>query len=315
MRKSARLGAYRRKKSRERSESNNTAFFKALKVILVIALVFVGLFLFIGLNTKYWDGRNKVAFAFQVDNGNVGVLVADPSLDELTMLTIPGDTEVNVAEDYGTFRIKNVWQLSRNENLGGRLLPETIMQNFYFPLNLWSGPSGIALARKDFKGVVGFVFSPNSTNIPFGDRLRLSLFALGIQSLGKNDINLGESQFLRKENLKDGQPGYRLNGPSSERLTVYFSDNEMSQALPKVYVIDQTGRFGVAELVGRIVEVMGGKVVSIDKREVKAVNCEVRGRSKSIVSKVANIFSCKVGSGSSDFDIEINLGSDFAKRF
>lgn len=314
MRKSARLGAYRRKKTRERARNSSNAL-RILKIIFVAAVFMAGLYLFVRLNTKYWDGKNKVAFSFQITDGDVGVIVADPGLDELTTLIIPGDTEVNVAENYGTLRIKNVWQLSHNEKLSGRLLPETVMQNFYFPLHLWSGPSGLALDRKDLKGVLGFVFNSSSSNIPFGDRLRLGIFSFGVQSLGKNDINLGESQFLRKEKLTDGQTGYKLSGPSSERLTIYFSDNEMSQAIPKVYIIDQTGSFGTAELVGRIVEVMGGKVVSIDKRATKGDNCEVHGRSKTIVFKIAKLFSCKVGSGGSDFDIEIDLGSEFAKRF
>lgn len=315
MRKSVRLGAYRRKKTRERTRNNDSSVSRLLKIILAVLVFVAGLYLFVRLNTKYWNGKDKVAFAFQETSGDVGVTVADPSLDELTTLTIPGETEVNVAENYGTIRIKNVWQLSHNEKLSGRLLPETVMQNFYFPLHLWSGPSGLSLDRKDFKGVLGFIFSPRSSNIPFGDRLRLGLFALGVQSLGKNDINLGESQFLLKQKLTDGQMGYKLNGAPSERLTIYFSDNEMAQILPKVYIIDQTGSFGTAELVGRIIEVMGGKVVSIDKRDIKTGGCEVHGRSKSMVSKIASIFSCRVGSGGSDFDLEIDLGSDFAKRF
>lgn len=316
MRKSARLGAYRKRRDKEKySAKKDGSLWRFLKIAATVFLLLFGVYLYIHFNTKYWNGRDKVGFVFQENSGDVVVTVADPALNELTTLFIPGDTEVEVAENYGILRIKNVWQLSHNEKLRGRLLPETVMRNFYFPLNLWAGSAGSALGKKDIGDVIKFIFTPSSTNIPFGDRLRLSLFALGIQSLGKNDINLGQSQFLRKENLKDGFPGYRFSGTPSERLTVYFSDNEMSQRSPKIYIIDSTGTFGVADLVGNIVEVMGGKVVSIDKRSTTEEDCKVIGGDKKLVAKVANIFSCQQSIEQNNFDLEIDLGTTFATRF
>jgi len=273
---------------------------------LTLLLLVLGIFLFTYLRTIYWNGRDKLAFAFRMNSGDVGVTVADPKLIEITTLVIPGDTQVDVAENYGTFRIKNVWQLSQNEKLKGRLLPETITQNFLFPTFLWADTE---------VGTLKFIFASNATNIPFGDRLNLALFALKVQGPGRTEINLGQSQFLRKLKLNDGQIGYVLSGQPSSRLTVYFSDNTLSVSGTKVNIVDATGTSDVANKVGQIVEVMGAKVVSVEKKAPTGFGCEVVGADSEIVKKVLTLFSCTDGDRTSDFDLEIRLGQDFAKRF
>jgi len=67
---------------------------------------------------------------------------------------------------------------------------------------------------------------------------------------------------------------------------------------------------------GQIIEVLGGKIVSVDKKqEAGDFDCEILGNNKQINKKIANLFSCKVISGKTDFDLEIRLGTKFAKRF
>jgi hypothetical protein len=285
-----------------------------LRILIPLAII-GAVFLFVKLRTLYWNGSDKLGFAFRTPSGDVGVTVADPHLDELTTLVIPGDTQVDVAENYGTLRIKNVWQLSQNERLKGKLLPETVTQNFLFPVFLWSDEVGESLEAQSVNGVLKFIFNPSQTNIPFGDRVNLALFALRVPSLGKTEINLGESQFLKKQKLNDGLPGYILNGEPSSRLTVYFADNDLAVTGAKVDIVDATGTPGVADKVGQIVEVMGGKVVTVEKKDADASDCVVNGLETKVVKKVQTLFGCKTGVGKSNFDLEIRLGENFAKRF
>ena len=311
MRKNNTMKSTRRKNLMRKK---NKGMGKSFKFLVLLFLV-LGIFLFVYLRTVYWNGRDKLAFAFRMNSGDVGVTVADPKLIEITTLVIPGDTQVDVAENYGTFRIKNVWQLSQNEKLKGRLLPETITQNFLFPTFLWADISGINIGNSSLSGIVKFIFASNATNIPFGDRLNLALFALKVKGPGRTEINLGQSQFLRKLKLNDGQTGYVLNGQPSSRLTVYFTDNTPSVSGTKVNIVDATGTSDVANKVGQIIEVMGAKVVSVEKKEPVGFGCEIAGADSEIVKKVLTLFSCTDGSRTSDFDLEIRLGQDFAKRF
>jgi len=240
----------------------------------------------------------------------------DPKLDEITTLVIPGDTQVDVAHNFGTLRIKNVWQLGINEKVGGSLLPQTITNNFFFPVFLWSENNAGSLEKNGITGILHFIFLPGATNVPFGDRLQMGLFALRIQNLGKTEIDLGQSQFLTKQKLSDGQTGYVISGPISQRLTVYFSDNEVGNQNLKVDIVNATGVPEVADTVGQILEVIGGKVVSVDKiLQPENTDCIVIGMNAGLVKKISNLFSCQIGKGTTNFDLEIQLGQKFAARF
>ncbi|HTK03655.1 MAG TPA: hypothetical protein VL401_02690 [Alphaproteobacteria bacterium] len=292
-----------RAKKHERKQSFGFVFKMLLPLVLVI-----GIFTFVKTTTKFWNNTDKFAFTNIESSGNVDVIVLDPKLGEITTITIPAETEVDVARNYGTLRIKNVSKLSQNEKLDGKLVPETVTQNFLFPVTLWSDAS--------LKDIFKFVFSPGKTNIPFGDRLMAGLFIMKIKDIDKTEIDMGKSQFLHKEKLNDGQIGYKLVGKISERLGIYFSDNEMASENLRVYIVDATNQAGVASNVGEIVEVLGGKIVSIDrKQEPQNSDCEVLGSNKNINKKIANLLSCSVINDKTDFDLEIRLGTKFASRF
>lgn len=273
-------------------------------------------FIFLKATTRYWNGSDKVAFAFKGNGGDVAISILDPKLDEFTTLIIPGDTQVEVAENYGTLRIKNVWQLGINEGKKGRLLSESISRNFRFPVSLWSDSDAMSLKEGSFFTILKFVVIPKGTNIPFGDRVFIGLFALQSGPANKSQIDLGKSQYLTKQKLSDGQAGYVLAGKISEHLQVYFSDNVIAESSARVSIVDGTGKFGIAQIVGEILEVMGGKVVSIDKNnDLSDIDCIVSGKDKKIVKKISTLFSCTSQGVKGDTDLQITLGGMFANRF
>jgi len=283
--------------------------------VLIPAILIIIIFAVFKLGTKYWNGQDKFVIGYRLDSGDVAVSVLDPKLEELTTLAIPGDTQVEVARNLGELRIKNIWQLGVNEKIGGGLLAETITQNFLFPVFLWSDADAKCLTEAKILCLLRFTFFPKSTNISFGDRLAASLFALRITGTNVSWLDLGKNQFLVKQKLNDGVLGYLLTGPVSPRLTMYFSDNSFADKNLRVVIVDSTGRPGVAEKVGQIIEVMGGKVVSVDKKESSESDCLVMGSDKMVVAKIAALFSCKTGKNRGEMDLEIDLGSLFAKRF
>lgn len=301
-----------RAERRKRAIKFGGVWWKILTPLFFVVLIFI----FVKVTTRYWNGSDKFTFAFRTSLGDAAVSVLDPKLGEITTLRIPGDTQVDVSGNYGTMRIKNVWQLGMNEKKGGLLLAGTITRNFLFPVFLWSDETGINIGKGDIAGILGFVLSPQNTNIPLGDRISIALFALKVNSAERTEIDLGKSQFLHKVNLNDGQSGYILTGPIASRLTVYFADNNFADKNIRFEIGDATGRFGISDNVGRVVEVVGGKVVSIDQKPVdENTDCLVMGESPSVTKKIANIFGCKVKTGKRDFDVEISLGAKFAKRY
>jgi hypothetical protein len=306
--------AQRQKKINQKAKYSSILSFSK---ILFLPFLLIFIFLFIKFSTHNWNDKDKFIFTYKEDDGDVVVVVLDPKLGEETKIVIPGETEVIVARNYGTLRIKNVWKLSQNEKLEGKLLPETVTQNFLFPVSLWSDSDAASITSSNVLDIIKFIFLPLKTNISIGDRLSAGIFALKVHDLDKTEIDMGKSQFLHKEKLSDGQIGYRrISGLISQRLGVYFSDNTMSEKNIRFYIVDATGEAGVASLVGQILEVMGGKVVSVDKKqEIGDYDCQVMGSDKDTNRKVASLFSCSITNEKTDFDLEIKLGEKFAKRF
>jgi hypothetical protein len=287
-----------------------------IQKFLLPLLLIIAFFVFMKVSTKYWNNHDKFAFTYRLTNGDAGVMVMDPVLSEMTTIVIPGDTEVNVAQNYGTMRIKNVWQLGVNEKLFGKLLAATVTKNFLFPVFLWSDSDAESLGKGNLGGIIKFIFLPQKTNIPLGDRVEIGIFALKVNGLKTNEINLGKSQFLHKEKLNDGTLGYRLIGPVPQALTVYFSDNDFADKNLRVAITDATGQVQVSEKVGEILEVMGGKIVAIDRvAKNDNLDCQILGSDSKIARKIANLFSCKIEKEKGSYDLEIRLGAKFLKRF
>lgn len=296
-----------RKKRLENNARKGRILGILIKVFIPLCLL-LSIIIYLKLSAKYWNGVDKFAFVFQRSNGDIGITVLDPVLVEETTLVIPGNTQVNVARNYGILTIKNVWKLGIDEKLGGRLLAQTVTDDFLFPTNLWSD-RGIGDVWK-------FIFENKETNISFGDRLSAGLFAMKVKSIDQTEINLGKSDFLQKQILTDGQQGYILSGQISGRLTQYFSDNRFADKNLKFGIIDQTGSFGVANGLGQILEVLGGKVVSVDKRTTQnTLDCQVAGQNPDVVEKVSELFFCQKISDHTNFDLEVIIGREFAKRF
>jgi hypothetical protein len=306
---------------RLRSARRKKVGFAGIFVKVIVPLVLIlALFIFLKLDSRYWNGNDKFAVAYPTTSGDAAVVVLDPKLSEVTTFIIPGDTQVDVARSYGTLRIKNVWQLGKNEKMEGALLAETITQNFLFPTHLWADSEAASLGDGEFIGILKFVFSPLSTNINLGDRLLAGTFALKVGERARTKVDLGKSQFLTKQILSDGQKGFVAAGTIPAQLTVYFSDNDVGSAASgknlRINIIDATGRVEIAQKVGQILEVMGGKVVSVDRRpETDGGGCLIYGKNLKIVKKVASLFSCRVGEAATNFDLEVFLDSQFAKSF
>lgn len=277
-----------------------------VKIGLWILVLLIG-FSFLFFSTKYWDGVNKFSVVTQEPGGDVKVTILDPKLTEITILTIPGDTQVSVSHNLGNFPLKSVWQIGVNEDLGGSLLTDTIRKNFTFPVFLWAGADVDKL---------NFIFSAGKNNLPIGDRIKMYLFARKVPALSISEIDLGESGYLKSKKLTDGTLGHVISGDISSRLAAFFVDNEINQLQTKIYIKDETGSFGVSEDFGKVLEVLGGKVITIDKEAaVGDFDCLVSGKDPKTLTKMKQMFGCSIEKSETSFDIEFKLGKSFFNRY
>jgi len=279
---------------------------------IILILIIIGIFKF---GIKYWTSTDKISVSYPNSQGHIGVTVMDPKFGEMTTLIIPGETQVEVARGYGTLRIKNVLALAKNEKVGGDLLPETVTQNLLLPVFLWSQSDFENAINGRIFGIIKFVLFPVSTNIPFADRVAMSMFLLRTKSSNKEIIDLGKSQFLVKETLNDGQKGFVLNGKISSRISALFTDTKIAESKLKVTINDATNSYKVSELIGGIMETLGGKVVAVNKQPFIGSDCLVEGGDSRIVKNVSLLLHCTRRTKGNNDELIITLDGMFVKRF
>lgn len=287
---------------------------------------FLGLFFLLGLiilfylvisERKFWTGDSKISLVISNTDGSATVSVFDPTLKEITNITIPSNTEVEVAHQLGIWKLGSVSRLGENEGMGGgELLAATLRHQFKFPVAGWADSPAAGLGRGSAKGIIEALSGNYKTNLRIGDKIALSLFSLKVDNIKRNDINLSETPFLIKSTLKDGEDGYVVGKNFSPRLLSVFANDTVTRGSFQIEISDSSGDAEVAGDVGELMQVLGAKVASVVKKEASDFNCIVTGYPKSVVKEVSSILSCeqKVGKNGS-FDLEIELGRNFVRTF
>jgi hypothetical protein len=286
----------------------------AISLIVSFCIAIFVLSLFAIGNKKFWDGKNKLAIAVREPNG-ASVLLFDPQYEEVTRIHIPQHTEVDVSYGLGIWKIETLWQLGIQQGVGGKILADTMTKYFHFPTSAWADANAIGFASGNLTDLYRAAFGVYSSNLSMGDKIALSLFSFNIPNAKHVDIDLSDTGYLTEKTLSDGTTGYVKVEPPPAKILALFADPIFSKTAHAVSIEDATGTGKVAKNVGQVIEVLGAKVASITDHEEKDVDCIVSGKSEVLVSQVAAIFNCKKEDRETRFDVQILLGSQFAKRF
>lgn len=283
--------------------------------IIVLLLTLFAFFGYILLTSRFFNKNSKLSVV--INKGDqIIVSTFDKKEGSITNIIIPGETQVSVSRQLGTWKIGSVWKLGENEKLSGTLLAETVIKNFRVPVGVWADGPFYGISEGELLPVFRALFG-YKTNLGVGDRVRLGLFSLGVPPIQIVNIDLSSQNFLKETKLVGGEMGYVISSGLPESLSSIFSDTQINSLKPRILIEDyQTKREAVDTLVETL-EVLGGKVTSITSKGAKEFYCEVSGVDKYTIEKVASIFGCVEQGQTADnnFDLTIKVGEEFGKRF
>src|SRR3989304_7037936 len=213
-------------KNNKRSLARLASGKKRSKIFIYLFLIILtfSLFLFFVTSRKYWDGEERLTLAVQKLDGDVNVVTFDPITSEIINIAIPGDVEVEVANQLGVWKLKSVWDLGKQEELEGTLLARTVTKHFKFPVFLWAQSEASGFYEGNVSGLFKAVFFPYSTNLNLADRVSISLFSLGVKNTKRFEIKLEETSYLHKSVLADGEEGWKVVGDAPQDITSLFAD-------------------------------------------------------------------------------------------
>lgn len=300
----------RRRKEKERAKRNPW-----LLLLTTVAAIAVGAFFI--TSSKSWDSKSKLTLLVHDPKGDVNLLTFDPVMEEISVIVIPSNTEVEVAQHFGTYQLGNVWKLGQSEGLQGNLLSKTITKNFKFPVYVWAENEALGFASTNYIEVIKAVVSNYRTNLSLGDRFKIAAFSISVSNSRRVELDLSKTQYLSKTKLVDGQDGYIIEKDIPVSILSIFTNPIISGREHRVVITNETGNAAVAERVGEVVEVLGVQVASVRRGDGDTEGCIVGGNDQSSVEIISKIFDCSIKKRDQDanLDIEIVLGSNFEDTY
>ena len=285
----------RRRKSRP---AKRVGKWLILLILALLALVFGG------LRSRVWDGKEKLILVQNRGEENVMVISFDPQAKRIDQVLIPGETEVLVAGQLGSWKLKSVLQLGINEGLGGVFLARTIAKNFGFPVYAWADQNGWSLLNR-------------KTNLSLGDKLRLWFFTLMVNRDSRETVDLAQTLALKKTKFIDGETGYAVASQIPESVRANFIFNTALGGDLKAKIIDRGSSAVALSAAARLLQTVGLRVAAVVKENPVAETCSVSGRDEALRQRLAWLFGCrnkKLPAGE-NFDIVVDSGNDFDHGF
>lgn len=293
---------------------------KSLKIfkvgIIAVFLLLVLFFLKVLKSSEYVSENEKLTVAVQNPENGVSLLIFDLANKEIVNIVIPGDTEVETARSLGKYRLKNVWKLGDNEGMGGGfLVSQTVTSYFNFPNYIWASEEALGFLSSNPMGCYKAALTNYETNLRLGDRLSLAGFCTKVKNINRSEINLGESTFLKKKILPDGDEGYVLTNIPSPKLYSNFALNILATGDYKVSIVDGTVNGELAKKAASVIEILGAKVSSITKSDGLDFNCAVTSSDGASGLHIARVYGCtnKIDSMLQSNSIEVKLGKKFSE--
>ena len=150
----------------------------------------------------------------------------------------------------------------------------------------------------------------------WGDKLKVYLFSISLGNSRNVDLDLEDLGYIKKTILVSGVSGYSVTSQFPKRLLGVFSDKFIAKGTT-VALKDATGNSQTANEIAEILEVLGAKVVAVDRLRRSSQDCKISGKNRQVSKKVYLYFDCQIEEESTDssFDLQISLGGRFADRF
>ncbi|MBI4999505.1 LytR C-terminal domain-containing protein [Candidatus Gottesmanbacteria bacterium] len=294
------------------------------------------------------DGRTTIVLATEPV-----LVVSFESGEDLTILSIPEKTYIEVLRGFGSYRIGAVWGLGEIEKKGGELLAETSQEFLGVPVDGWIGlkngkwqsaqkrvPAESANGKIDKEQVInlknkftswGILIRPREllnfsqnlkTNLTIFDLARIWWWVKTIRFDKIHFLDLGQTEAISSLILADGSTA--LTADFSLLDTTYqglFKDKRIAGEHISIEVLNGTDKQGLGQRITRLITNLGGSVISVGNSPQKTGQCQIRGETgilKTLTARrLGQIFDCKMlveKPLGSRSDLQLIIGEDYWQK-
>lgn len=300
-----------------------------LGLVLSVALVVGGFYLFFEKNLENWDGKRNINILLVGDCFYIGNLSIAKQRFFLT--SYPDNFYVETFGGFGSYPIDSIWDLyKKQEKPVFTFLQKTIVMNLgvytdgylsFRDENIFKTEFLDSLKKGDLdllKFIQLYLKGKIETNL---SPLSLYRLVMNLRGLRKDQVvvkNLSGG-VLEKKRLADGSYSYTFDKEILDSfLKEVFSEVEMINEDLRIAVFNATNRVGKGETVLRIITNSGGKVVMVGNFEKKKKKSEIWAEKKLWDSytfrRLEEIFGFeKVEKKGKEGDIVLVIGEDWVR--
>jgi len=269
-----------------------------------------------------WQGDFNVNLAVKAKN--ISLLSYSPQNQQITVLEIPQNSYLEVANGFGKWELRSVFDLG-----GDKLLKDTMVNLLGLPidgyLRLTDKYSQLEIAslleqlRKDPFVLISLLSYLKTDLTPF-ELIRLKLGLAGVRFDKIKQIDLEKTDLFQKDQLADGT---QILTPDSVRLDSIVSqmaEPSLQSEHKTIAIFNSTSHPGLAQKAARVVANIGGDVIITSNGQNKFATTVVSGEKSKTLDRLKQIFG---SSGTIDPNLEdlvssraqinIFLGEDYFK--
>ncbi|MCL4382779.1 MAG: LytR C-terminal domain-containing protein [Patescibacteria group bacterium] len=329
---------------RWRQEQRNKRRRKVSVLIkLVFCLILLGFILFLAFSFLKLTKESP----FNKDSRSTIILATKPLLllsfepgSDLTVISIPEKTYLEVNRGFGSYRLGAVWELGAMEGLRGKLLAETVGEFLGVPVDGWVGPKNgswsVSFNRENFLQQknelisLRYLLKPQElilsfqnleTNLNFVDLTRLWFSAKFTRFDKVKFVDLENGPALNTLTLADGTKVLTADQKLVDSLLVgLFKEQKIVQEHLTVEILNGTEKAGLANRLARLITNLGGDVVSVTNSQEKISRCQIKGKSQALESYTGQllfkIYNCvKIADqNEARADLQVAIGQDYWQK-
>lgn len=260
-----------------KKEPYRKTFLIFLLVISIGGFIIAFFHFYSSFKNRIWDYAGRINI---LDKENLTVLSIPNESGNLVEIKLPKDAYVEVADDYGYYKLKDVYEIGQVDKKGTVLLKKTV---------------------SDF---LGLPIDAEKNELTVWDQYKVWQKKQDSEKSIKQ-IKLEEMPVFTEDALADGS---KIEKVDSTKIDFYlrevFWEKELRSENLSVGVFNASETFGLAEKVSRKIENIGGRVVEAGNYTNAVENCLLKttiDKEKSTTFKrFIKIFPCKVEIGEID---------------
>lgn len=312
---------------RQAWELNLKFFFLFVSVIILLSLIIKGGQI---IRDSIFDGTTRITLVLGTKGEKADLLVFsfEPKNKTATVLLIPQNINVQVAKNFGTYQIGNVYELGslNNPPNGGGLLRETTQDFIGVPVDGWVVISSefrvqsSELNTQEIKTLVEKSFWEGvrgaDTNLTLLDFGRI-WYAISKTKIDKMEIiDFQKLNSLKKTYLLDNTEVFEVDSSSLDTVlgTLFYNPQVLAERRT-VEIINGTGKAGFGNKLARIINNMGAQVLFVKTAEGLVKNSSILARDKTsyTVRKISRTFQISKieDKKEANVDISVFIGEDF----